>query len=565
MNISKFFILATGIIGGLVLFYSAGYLKGKKRAGEFFIYALASIVCAVGAFLARDFVVFLTFWGALLVLLYLMLAVNSEQTAGKALTIVGLGDFCLILGVCFLIVINGGNTSMKGFNPLATDTALKTFTFVLLAVGASAKAGVFGFHNWIIDAAETTPSTTLAFLPGSLDKLLGIYLFIRVTKDFFLPSQGLKMVFMGWGAVTIVLAVMLALMQHDLKKLLGYHAVSQVGYMILGIASGTVLGLAGGIFHMLNNTLYKSALFMTAGNLEHRVRNTDLAKLGGLARFMPVTLVGTTVASFSISGIPPFNGFVSKWMIYQGLLPQVMTPDAIYKILFLIMAMFGSALTLASFVKVIYSVFFGETSESLKGEIKEVSVVMLLPIIVLSVLCVLFGVFAGSMIIKPVLEPVTGYVIVPSGAWASDIASALIIISLALGALIYLLSRVPVRKEQSFIGGEQLKGNSVSGAEFYLTVKEVAPLKKFYMFNDAGGFDFYGHITTVFRYAAYVLFYGVDRLINLMLNGAGKAVFAISLLFKNMHNGLLDRYVAWVILGFAVIMGVLVRCSNFIR
>ena len=145
------------------------------------------------------------------------------------------------------------------------------------------------------------------------------------------------------GAVTIIYAVMVALVQHDLKRLLGYHAVSQVGYMVLGIGTGNPIGIAGGLFHMVNHAIYKSCLFLSAGAVEKRAHTTDLSKLGGLSKYMPITFVSFLIASLAISGIPPLNGFFSKWMIYQGIIATATNKNPLW-IIWLVCAMFGLSL-----------------------------------------------------------------------------------------------------------------------------------------------------------------------------------------------------------------------------
>ena len=122
------------------------------------------------------------------------------------------------------------------------------------------------------------------------------------------------------GVITIIAAVMMALVQHNYKRLLGFHAVSQVGYMILGFGMGSLIGIAAGLFHMINNAIYKGGLFLTAGAVEQQTGKEELEDLGGLSRAMPLTFIAALVFALSISGIPPFNGFASKWMIYQGII-----------------------------------------------------------------------------------------------------------------------------------------------------------------------------------------------------------------------------------------------------
>ncbi|MBD3426708.1 MAG: hypothetical protein GF409_05710 [Candidatus Omnitrophica bacterium] len=562
MNISIFFTVFAWIFGGLIIFYSLWYARDMRRRLEYLVYSLLTLACATGAFMSDDIVKFLVYWGALLVLLFGMLGLDSFKTAGKAMAMLGIGDFSLMLGMIFLIAFTG-KTSLSEISAVPTLSGIGMLSFILIAAGAVAKAGVFGFHNWIVEASETGSPVTMAFLPGCLDKFLGIYLFVRACHHLFKLSPILMVVFMAIGAFTILLAVLLALVQHDFKKLLAYHAVSQVGYMVLGIASGTILGIAGGIFHMFNNTIYKSSLFLNAANLQYRTGTTELSRLGGLARLMPVTFFGTVISSLAIAGVPPLNGFVSKWLIYQGLIPQSVSTVGVFRIIFLIMAMFGSALTLASFIKVIYSAFLSEKTEEMPSEVKEVPVWMNLPVIIFSVLCVVFGIFAGPLVVRPFLEPSLATEVVSQGVWQPSLATGLILLGIASGVVIYFLGKLPVQEKDIFIGGEVLEGNRVQGTEFYLDIRNVNPLTGFYAYTDRGGFDFHRGILRISRAVAYVFYYGVDRLINFLTDGAGKLVFLVSSLFKGTHSGLLDRYVAWILFGFIVILGVLFRCLSY--
>ncbi len=158
------------------------------------------------------------------------------------------------------------------------------------------------------------------------------------------------------GAVTIVLAVFMALIQKDFKKLLSFHAISQVGYMVLGIGTGIPIGIAGGLFHMINHAMYKCGLFLSAGSVEHRTGTTELKKLGGSGKEMPLTAFGFSVCALAISGVWPLNGFVSKEMVFHGAI------ETGY-IVFAIAAWVGAIFTFASFLKAGHSVFFGERTK----------------------------------------------------------------------------------------------------------------------------------------------------------------------------------------------------------
>jgi len=375
----------------------------------------------------------------------------------------------------------------------------------------------------------------VALLPASLDKLLGIYLLARVYLDMFVvdgPAQALVLVL---GAVTVVGAVMMALVQHNLRRLLGFHAVSQVGYMILGIGTGSAVGIIGGLFHMVNNAIYKSALFLCAGAAERRSGETDLAKMGGLAKSMPVTFVVALVSALAISGVPPFNGFYSKWMVYQGIV-DMGGPDSYLWVFLLVAAMFGSALTLASFVKVLHSVFLGQASggRAEAGGGPTPNLLMGIPLCVLAVLCVLFGVFALWLPINKLLLPAVPQVTeaVGAGLWIPGLATLLLAVALLVGVVIYLANAAGAAREaKPFVGGETHEARDAfrfAGTEFYRTVLDLGPFTTLYKHAEQKWYDIYD----------------LGR----------RATFYVSDGLKALHSGVLLTYVSWCVLGLIVLL-----------
>jgi len=413
-----------------------------------------------------------------------------------------------------------------------TNYQLPITAYLCIAIACFAKAGAMPFHSWIPDCAESAPVPVVAYLPASLDKLLGIYLLARISLDLFAMNEAMNIFLMLMGAFTIIAAVMMALVQHNMKRLLGYHAVSQVGYMVLGIGTGNPIGIAGGIFHMLNHAVYKSCLFLTAGNVEIKTKTTELDRLGGLGKLMPITYVCCLIASLSISGVPPFNGFVSKWMVYQGLIAKLQTPNSklqtIIPILCLAAAMFGSGLTLASFLKLLHATYLGQSKNSTNlNQLKnEVNWTMWLPPVVLAIICVIFGVFANQIPLKYFILPaVEGVDFI--GTWYAGLATLLIIAGLVLGLLIFSLKglKPAIRQDATYTGGEimDLGQNRVTGTEFYNTIKELGLLRAIYKKAEIGFFDIYEQ--------------------------GKRFIFSISGIFQYLHNGILPTYLAWILLG----------------
>jgi formate hydrogenlyase subunit 3/multisubunit Na+/H+ antiporter MnhD subunit len=557
-KLSSFILLAITFFGLIITVYSSGFMKNKPRANQFYAYLSGVVGAASGSVLSNNLVLFLVFWGVVLILLYGLIYIGSENAhtaASRSLITLGISDFLLILGIVLAWQLSGTFTMSQ--IKLTVHDGLTAFTFVIFMAGAIAKAGSIPFHTWIPAAAEHAPLPVMALLPASIDKLLGIYFLTRIVLDMFVVTPGMNVVLMIIGSITIVVGVMLALIQHDLKKLLSYHAISQVGYMVLGIGTGTPVGIAGGLFHMLNNAVYKTCLFLCGGSVERKVGTTDLGKLGGLAKTMPVTFVTCFIAAMSISGVPPFNGFFSKWMVYQGVIETMGTVSREWGVIFLVSAMFGSALTLASFIKVIHSVFLGiaPADNHGNGGSGDVEFSMLLPVVILSAICVLFGVFAYPVALKHFIIPSVG----PIGlsTWNPAVGAALLILGIVAGLFVYALTGArTARRPDIFIGGEIMPPEKirVSGTYFYDSLSELNFVNRFYQLAACGVFDFYTWVTDSGKIVSYAVFYGVDRMVNGVWYMASRVAAILGRATGQIQGGLLSVYLAWSLAGLAILL-----------
>ena len=538
-NLSAFVILFISFFGCLIVMYSAGFLKGRSNIdsyGMYYPYVLATIAASAGTVLSNNLIIFIGFWGFLGLLLYLLIAIEGEKAkaaAKKAFIIIGGTDAFMILGIAIIWKLTGTLNMDEITIPL--NRGLAVFSFILLALGAFAKAGAVPLHTWIPDSAEAAPLPVMALLPASLDKLLGIYFLAKVALNIFVMevNSAMSIFLLTIGAITIIAAVMMALVQHNMKRLLSYHAVSQVGYMVLGLGTATPIGIAGGLFHMLNNAIYKTTLFLTAGAVEKKTGTTDLDSLGGLAKFMPISFVCCLIASLSISGVPPFNGFVSKWMIYQGIIEIGSTHNPLW-VVWLVAAMFGSALTLASFMKLLHAVFLGQNGMRKGAKIKEVAASMWIPMVILAFLCIVFGVFAFSLPLKKFILPSLSTGIFYTGLWQPGWATAFILIGLALGFIIYLMGNIKnVRTIEPFIGGETLPDEErPTGTEFYNTISDMPFFSRIYKMANDKVFDIYDE--------------------------GKKTVSFFTGILQRLHNGILPTYLAWCLLGMIILLFILI-------
>ena len=528
--------------GLLITLYSLKSITSTKHLNEYYGAILLTIGGSAGILLSNHLLFLLIFWEIVTASLYLLITTggkNSNLAATKSFAMIGASDAAFLLGLLMVWVLSG--TLVISDISLATTSALSIIAFLLLMTAAITKAGAMPLHTWLPTSGEYAPVSVMALLPAAIDKLLGIYLLVIIIHGMFvLNSYALTFVLAIIGTATIIIAAMVAIVQHNIKKLLAYSAISQVGYMVLGIATGTAIGLAGAVFHMLNNAIYKCCLFLATGSVEQATGTAELDELGGLGKKMPLTFTAFLIAALSVSGIPPFNGFVSKWMIYQSVI-QMGTTQAggaakLWPI-WLIAAIFGSALTLAYSVKIIHSVFLSRSPSEL-SDVKEVSLPMKVPMVILSLLCVFFGIFYHvplKLFIYPALNIEPGTTIF--GTWDSILATALIIVGIVLGLLILLVGSLArkLREVPTWTCGEVQTNEqmTIPGTHFYKTVSTMGGLKQLYTGAEYGHFDLY--------------------------NQSGRVGLALTEFLRWLHSGVLPMYLTWVTLGLLVVLFVVCR------
>ncbi len=532
---NKFILLWISIFSFLITLYVSARMAGE-RSREFITYLLITCGFACGAVLANSLLVLLFFWEGLLVTLYLFICLggreNSHRTALKGFILVGFCDFCFILGVILYWRITG---SFDFPDSPVTLKNLAVLSFALMVLGATGKAGALPFHTWIPDAAIDAPVSFMAFLPGALEKLIGIYLLVRICFDLFylLPGSSASIGLMILGAFTIVIAVSMALIQKDIKRLLSYHAISQVGYMILGIGTGFPAGIVGGIFHMLNNAIYKSALFLGAGSVEQRTGTTELKSLGGLYREMPVTGLCFIICSAAISGVWPLNGYVSKEMIVHGCL------ETGYRI-FAVSAWVGAILTFASFLKASHSIFLGERNKSLP-QIKENTAPVLIPMVLLALLCVFFGLFS-SIPVNTISASVSAANNLHSSTHPLNFFNAISGITFLCLIAAFLLHRYGWLKNdrKAYLASE--------------IVHKLPVIHTIYDLAERKFFDIYEQTMKFVGVFSLALYHGFDRTCdwlyeNLVVESGVKILNSL----RTIHRGMVFSYAGWIFAGIIVI------------
>lgn len=536
-HFSAFILLAVSVFALLIVLYSVAFMKEREKLNQFYFYFLASITLINGAVLSNNLVLMLFFWEGLLLTMFGMITIGGKysfKTATKALIILGISDLCMMFGIGLTgylsktFTISDISLSLGGLSSIA---------FLFLVAGAISKAGSMPFHSWIPDAAVDAPLPFMAILPASLEKLLGIYFLTRITLDMFKlsPDSRLSIILMSIGGLTIILAVMMALVQKDYKRLLSYHAISQVGYMILGIGTCLPAGIIGGLFHMINNALYKSCLFLTGGAVEKQTGTTDLNKLGGLAKYMPVTFACFFVAAVSISGVPPFNGFFSKELIYDAALER--------GAVFYALAILGSFFTAASFLKLGHAAYFGPQKQE---KISEAPIAMQIPMVVIAIICILFGIF-NYFPINYLIQPILGGHFHLGHSFAG-FPSNIFLVAATLFVFILAVS--------NHIFGVKKYGSGVKASDH---IHYAPGLKAAYSMAEKRYFDPYNIGLKVVKAVSLVVFC-IDRIVDWIYDSL--VVFVSSLFgscLKCFHSGSYALYAVWAVAGVSAVIIFLFR------
>lgn len=389
-GLTSFMLVTVNVIAFLVAVFSVNYMERYTSKTKFYTLFLLMVAGMNGVVITGDMFNLFVFLEIASVASYALVAFGTEkhelEAAFKYAVMSTVGSLFILLGIVFLYSFTSTLNMADMARVLAEKgnaniTLLVTVFFVM---GFGLKAALVPFHAWLPDAHPSAPAPISAMLSGVLIKSLGVYALCRVLFNVLGMTPQVSEILMFLGALSMVIGVFLAIGQWDFKRLLAYHSISQIGYVILGIGLGTPLGILGGLFHLFNHSVFKSLLFLNSGAVEYSTGTRDLKKMGGLSEKMPVTSTTSLVASMSIAGIPPFNGFWSKLIIIIACVQAGRYGYAVWAVL-------ASILTLASFMKVLKYAFFDRLKESWE-KVKEVPIYMKLSMCALALICIAGGV-----------------------------------------------------------------------------------------------------------------------------------------------------------------------------
>ncbi len=425
--LSAFFLIPIFLLTGLAALYGARYLwepKNEKRIGSHWAFYNTLAVSMVMVVIARNAILFLISWEVMALASFFLVTMEDEresvQRAGWIyLVSTHLGTMVLF----FFFILIGNQASSLDFDRFVIAGSQihpqASLFFVLALIGFGSKAGILPLHIWLPEAHPAAPSHVSALMSGVMIKT-GIYGIIRALTWLGPPTTGWALTLIVIGSISGVMGVLLALAQHDLKRLLAYHSVENIGIIFLGLGIGLLgqandlpvlilLGYGGALLHTLNHAIFKGLLFLGAGSVLHGTGTLDIEHTGGLMKRMPWTGALFLVGAVAICGLPPLNGFVSEFMIFAGAFQGIQYLNALSTIPGIIaivaLAMIGG-LAVACFTKAFGIIFLGKPRSSHAAEAHESKPAMLIPMIVLAGLCVVIGLAAPYTLtlLKPALN-----------------------------------------------------------------------------------------------------------------------------------------------------------------
>lgn len=389
-------------IGLLTSFYSMRYMERDTRLAEYYVLLMLMVAGMVGVVFAGDLLTLFIFWETMCISSYVLVAFRKDRwepvEAGLKYLMMSASGSVIVLFAMSLLYGIAGSLNFAYLRVAIARLPMNGWTVMamaLMVIGFGIKAAIAPLHTWLPDAHPAAPSSISAMLSGVVIKA-GAYALMRSLLLFFAPEL------FNWQIVLAVIAVLtmtvgnlMALPQTDLKRLLAFSSIAQMGYIMFGVSLATSSGLTGGLFHIMNHSIIKSLLFLCSGAFLYAVESRDLNQLAGIGRKMKITGAMFTVGCLSIAGIPPLNGFQSELMVllagiglgHQGAIWYFLSGLMLLNLLF----------SVAYYLRLIQTVIIREPTErSLKA--KEAPITMLLPMMLLTALCVIAGIYPDPFV-----------------------------------------------------------------------------------------------------------------------------------------------------------------------
>ena len=399
---SLYFIYIIFGLSTLALLYSIKYMEGKARLGYFYSSFLLTLLGMFGVVISQDFVSLFIFWEIMTWASFLLIIYNAYyrvKTKGiKYIIFSAIGAYAMLTAIVFMKSNYGTFIISDLIEQGAFSFKQNIYIPIFLLIGFSVKAAVMPLHVWAPAAYSKSPMSFTTIFSGAMSKM-GVFGIGLVFTTFYFSNGDSESFYwvrmiLGWlGGITAVMGTIYALIQTDAKKLLSYSSVAQLGYIVVGLSTGTKLGVMAALYLAVMHAVFKGALFMVAGAVEKQAGTTDMTKISGLIRKMPFTFFVALVSIIALAGVPPLGGFVGKWLLYEALITETNSYFLI------IVVFFSSTAAFMYSYRFLFGLFLGQEEKETEN-VKEAPVTMLIPMVILAVISMIAGSYPG-LIFEP--------------------------------------------------------------------------------------------------------------------------------------------------------------------
>ena len=450
LSVLTWYFAAVASLVGLAMAFG---MASTSRSSYEWLFALMSYTGILGVFLSSDFVSFFLFWELMTFGSFMMVLKRSKHESLKYFVLSVIGAYAMLIAIGILYAKTGSLGFETVRRALNVDVMLGSIgrgetalIYGLFLVAFGVKAGAVPLHVWAPGAYSETDQSYTAFFSGALSKA-GVYGFLLLyvlmgaklyaTLGVFHNHLTFAYIIAWIGAITVVVAGFLAVLQEDIRKLFAYSSVSQVGYILLGLGLGTGLGFAGALFHVLSHAVFKGLFWLVTAAIVLQTGKTRFEDLGGLAEKMPVTFTMGLIAVLSLAGIPPMAGFASKWLLYEAAIQAHM--PLVAGAIFL-----GSGLAFAYVVRFLYAIWFGQRPSDLE-DVKEAPLPLLIGMTILALPNLVFGIapgFVAKYLNRLFGQQVVGgdyfRLVTPTGTYNALLVTLILVFGLAIAGLIFI-------------------------------------------------------------------------------------------------------------------------------
>lgn len=401
-GLAVFMAIVSMLVGAVIVLYSMGYISHYDNQNEYYLMVVLFLGSMMGIVYAANLILIYLFWEITAIACWRLIGFFRQELcvvrADKAFLMTGFGAFVMLIG---FIMVHGqyGSFDLRVIKAASAGQPVANLAVLLILFGILSKSATLPLHTWLPDAG-VAPTPVTALLHAAVLVKIGVYVYARLFVASFTIDPLWETVVPAIAGISALVSGGAALIETDMKRIIAYSTVSQLGFILLGLAIGNDIGVAGGLLYILMHSIAKGGIFLCAGVVEQKLHEKDITKLGGLIRTMPVTAVSFLLCSFSVMGIPPFGGFFSKYMVIAG---AVRSGDYLLTTIFVL----GAFLTVIYLFRIFAMIFLGEPKTA---PVAEGAPVMLASVALLALLSLAGGILISypSLYVQTAVHQILG-------------------------------------------------------------------------------------------------------------------------------------------------------------